>query len=164
MRVTSACLPACLGLWRAGLEGGGLRVVTLPWVLFPPPQINQPKPSLRTLDPRILARGPDFTPAFADFGRQIPGGRAAAVSVSLWRCQGSPSPRAAAAQTQGSSAARRRPKSRRQGGGALCVLSGLPPLSLSSVTGFCFLFPGWLFLFLSSCNLPISFSALAVIG
>ncbi|XP_015268103.1 PREDICTED: eukaryotic translation initiation factor 4 gamma 3 isoform X2 [Gekko japonicus] len=44
-------------------------------------KINQPKLSLRTLDPRILARGPDFTPAFADFGRQIPGGRAAAVSA-----------------------------------------------------------------------------------
>ncbi|KAL8198226.1 UNVERIFIED_CONTAM: Eukaryotic translation initiation factor 4 gamma, partial [Gekko kuhli] len=42
-------------------------------------KINQPKLSLRTLDPRILARGPDFTPAFADFGRQIPGGRAAAA-------------------------------------------------------------------------------------
>ncbi|XP_028597265.2 eukaryotic translation initiation factor 4 gamma 3 isoform X16 [Podarcis muralis] len=40
-------------------------------------KINQPKLPLRTLDPRILARGPDFTPAFADFGRQIPGGRGA---------------------------------------------------------------------------------------
>ncbi|XP_015412706.1 PREDICTED: eukaryotic translation initiation factor 4 gamma 3 isoform X11 [Myotis davidii] len=36
-------------------------------------KINQPK--LRTLDPRVLPRGPDFTPAFADFGRQSPGGR-----------------------------------------------------------------------------------------
>nr|XP_056721138.1 eukaryotic translation initiation factor 4 gamma 3 [Euleptes europaea] len=44
-------------------------------------KINQPKLTLRTLDPRILARGPDFTPAFADFGRQIPGGRATAVSA-----------------------------------------------------------------------------------
>uniref|UniRef100_A0ABM5EK24 Eukaryotic translation initiation factor 4 gamma 3 isoform X3 n=1 Tax=Pogona vitticeps TaxID=103695 RepID=A0ABM5EK24_9SAUR len=42
-------------------------------------KINQPKLPLRTLDPRILARGPDFTPAFADFGRQIPGGRGAAA-------------------------------------------------------------------------------------
>ncbi|XP_077167495.1 eukaryotic translation initiation factor 4 gamma 3 isoform X4 [Paroedura picta] len=42
-------------------------------------KINQPKPSLRTLDPRILARGPDFTPAFADFGRQMPGGRVTAA-------------------------------------------------------------------------------------
>ncbi|XP_030363797.1 eukaryotic translation initiation factor 4 gamma 3 isoform X9 [Strigops habroptila] len=38
-------------------------------------QVNQPKLPLRTLDPRILPRGPDFTPAFADFGRQSPGGR-----------------------------------------------------------------------------------------
>uniref|UniRef100_A0A8C3DAJ9 Eukaryotic translation initiation factor 4 gamma 3 n=1 Tax=Corvus moneduloides TaxID=1196302 RepID=A0A8C3DAJ9_CORMO len=38
-------------------------------------KINQPKLPLRTLDPRILPRGPDFTPAFADFGRQAPGGR-----------------------------------------------------------------------------------------
>ncbi|XP_058279335.1 eukaryotic translation initiation factor 4 gamma 3 isoform X7 [Hirundo rustica] len=38
-------------------------------------QISQPKLPLRTLDPRILPRGPDFTPAFADFGRQAPGGR-----------------------------------------------------------------------------------------
>ncbi|XP_050178636.1 eukaryotic translation initiation factor 4 gamma 3 isoform X2 [Myiozetetes cayanensis] len=38
-------------------------------------QVNQPKLPLRTLDPRILPRGPDFTPAFADFGRQAPGGR-----------------------------------------------------------------------------------------
>uniref|UniRef100_A0A8V5HH17 Uncharacterized protein n=1 Tax=Melopsittacus undulatus TaxID=13146 RepID=A0A8V5HH17_MELUD len=38
-------------------------------------KVNQPKLPLRTLDPRILPRGPDFTPAFADFGRQSPGGR-----------------------------------------------------------------------------------------
>ncbi|KAM5320738.1 eukaryotic translation initiation factor 4 gamma 3 isoform 7-T8 [Glossophaga mutica] len=38
-------------------------------------KINQPKLPLRTLDPRILPRGPDFTPAFADFGRQTSGGR-----------------------------------------------------------------------------------------
>ncbi|XP_064253114.1 eukaryotic translation initiation factor 4 gamma 3 isoform X10 [Passer domesticus] len=38
-------------------------------------QVSQPKLPLRTLDPRILPRGPDFTPAFADFGRQAPGGR-----------------------------------------------------------------------------------------
>ncbi|XP_064326486.1 eukaryotic translation initiation factor 4 gamma 3 isoform X8 [Phalacrocorax carbo] len=38
-------------------------------------QVNQPKLPLRTLDPRILPRGPDFTPAFADFGRQTSGGR-----------------------------------------------------------------------------------------
>ncbi|XP_061456775.1 eukaryotic translation initiation factor 4 gamma 3 isoform X10 [Rhineura floridana] len=44
-------------------------------------KINQPKLPLRTLDPRVLARGPDFTPAFADFGRQIPGGRGAPGSA-----------------------------------------------------------------------------------
>uniref|UniRef100_A0A8C3KSC6 Eukaryotic translation initiation factor 4 gamma 3 n=1 Tax=Chrysolophus pictus TaxID=9089 RepID=A0A8C3KSC6_CHRPC len=38
-------------------------------------KVNQPKLPLRTLDPRILPRGPDFTPAFADFGRQPSGGR-----------------------------------------------------------------------------------------
>ncbi|KAL7976161.1 hypothetical protein Chor_008258 [Crotalus horridus] len=44
-------------------------------------KINQPKLPLRMLDSRILARGPDFTPAFADFGRPVPGGRASAVSL-----------------------------------------------------------------------------------
>ncbi|XP_075577748.1 eukaryotic translation initiation factor 4 gamma 3 isoform X7 [Pelecanus crispus] len=38
-------------------------------------KVNQPKLPLRTLDPRILPRGPDFTPAFADFGRQTSSGR-----------------------------------------------------------------------------------------
>ncbi|XP_044852465.1 eukaryotic translation initiation factor 4 gamma 3 isoform X6 [Mauremys mutica] len=42
-------------------------------------QINQPKLPIRTLDPRILPRGPDFTPAFADFGRQTSGGRGVAL-------------------------------------------------------------------------------------
>ncbi|XP_077693200.1 eukaryotic translation initiation factor 4 gamma 3 isoform X7 [Eretmochelys imbricata] len=42
-------------------------------------QINQPKLPVRTLDPRILPRGPDFTPAFADFGRQTSGGRGVAL-------------------------------------------------------------------------------------
>lgn len=45
-------------------------------------QINQPRLPMRTLDPRILPRGPDFTPAFADFGRQTPGGRGVPVSSS----------------------------------------------------------------------------------
>nr|XP_040143996.1 eukaryotic translation initiation factor 4 gamma 3 isoform X13 [Ictidomys tridecemlineatus] len=44
-------------------------------------KINQPKLPMRTLDPRILPRGPDFTPAFADFGRQPPGGRGVPVSI-----------------------------------------------------------------------------------
>ncbi|XP_066493460.1 eukaryotic translation initiation factor 4 gamma 3 isoform X3 [Tiliqua scincoides] len=57
-------------------------------------KINQPKLPLRALDPRILARGPDFTPAFADFGRQLSSGRGtsackmqpAAGLQSLTRC------------------------------------------------------------------------------
>uniref|UniRef100_A0A8D0G9C0 Eukaryotic translation initiation factor 4 gamma 3 n=1 Tax=Sphenodon punctatus TaxID=8508 RepID=A0A8D0G9C0_SPHPU len=56
-------------------------------------KINQPKLPLRTLDPRIMPRGPDFTPAFADFGRQASGGRGIACKVqnnpglpSLARC------------------------------------------------------------------------------
>ncbi|XP_074017770.1 eukaryotic translation initiation factor 4 gamma 3 isoform X3 [Numenius arquata] len=44
-------------------------------------KVNQPKLPLRTLDPRILPRGPDFTPAFADFGRQTSGGRNVAGSL-----------------------------------------------------------------------------------
>ncbi|XP_064353122.1 eukaryotic translation initiation factor 4 gamma 3 isoform X8 [Dromaius novaehollandiae] len=51
-------------------------------------QVNQPKLPLRTLDPRILPRGPDFTPAFADFGRQTSGGRS--VSGSACKVQSNP--------------------------------------------------------------------------
>ncbi|NXE27514.1 IF4G3 factor, partial [Ardeotis kori] len=51
-------------------------------------KVNQPKLPLRTLDPRILPRGPDFTPAFADFGRQTPGGRN--VPGSACKVQSSP--------------------------------------------------------------------------
>uniref|UniRef100_A0A671PC47 Eukaryotic translation initiation factor 4 gamma 3-like n=1 Tax=Sinocyclocheilus anshuiensis TaxID=1608454 RepID=A0A671PC47_9TELE len=40
-------------------------------------KINQNKLPMRPVDPRVISRGPDFTPAFADFGRQIPGGRGA---------------------------------------------------------------------------------------
>ncbi|XP_040182667.1 eukaryotic translation initiation factor 4 gamma 3 isoform X3 [Rana temporaria] len=38
-------------------------------------KINQPKLPMRTLDTRMLQKGPDFTPAYADFGRLSPGGR-----------------------------------------------------------------------------------------
>ncbi|XP_068097770.1 eukaryotic translation initiation factor 4 gamma 3 isoform X4 [Hyperolius riggenbachi] len=38
-------------------------------------KINQPKLPIRTLDARMLQKGPDFTPAYADFGRLAPGGR-----------------------------------------------------------------------------------------
>ncbi|KAL0605202.1 Eukaryotic translation initiation factor 4 gamma 3, partial [Plecturocebus cupreus] len=47
-------------------------------------KINQPKLPMRTLDPRILPRGPDFTPAFADFGRQTPGGRDLQSAEQAW--------------------------------------------------------------------------------
>ncbi|KAI7795113.1 eukaryotic translation initiation factor 4 gamma 3 isoform X1 [Triplophysa rosa] len=40
-------------------------------------KINQNKLPLRAVDPRLISRGPDFTPAFADFSRQITGGRGA---------------------------------------------------------------------------------------
>ncbi|KAM6240884.1 eukaryotic translation initiation factor 4 gamma 3 isoform 1-T1 [Porphyrio hochstetteri] len=51
-------------------------------------QVSQPKLPLRALDPRILPRGPDFTPAFADFGRQTSGGRN--VSGSACKVQSNP--------------------------------------------------------------------------
>ncbi|NXO01533.1 IF4G3 factor, partial [Rhinopomastus cyanomelas] len=51
-------------------------------------KVSQPKLPLRTLDPRILPRGPDFTPAFADFGRQTSGGRN--VSGSACKVQSNP--------------------------------------------------------------------------
>uniref|UniRef100_A0A671PGA0 Eukaryotic translation initiation factor 4 gamma 3-like n=1 Tax=Sinocyclocheilus anshuiensis TaxID=1608454 RepID=A0A671PGA0_9TELE len=52
-------------------------------------KINQNKLPMRPVDPRVISRGPDFTPAFADFGRQIPGGRGAPLlNVSLRRPPG----------------------------------------------------------------------------
>ncbi|XP_077693193.1 eukaryotic translation initiation factor 4 gamma 3 isoform X1 [Eretmochelys imbricata] len=54
-------------------------------------QINQPKLPVRTLDPRILPRGPDFTPAFADFGRQTSGGRGVAQACKVQNNPGLPS-------------------------------------------------------------------------
>uniref|UniRef100_A0A671PAV7 Eukaryotic translation initiation factor 4 gamma 3-like n=1 Tax=Sinocyclocheilus anshuiensis TaxID=1608454 RepID=A0A671PAV7_9TELE len=47
-------------------------------------KINQNKLPMRPVDPRVISRGPDFTPAFADFGRQIPGGRGAPVCPNLF--------------------------------------------------------------------------------
>ncbi|XP_034021749.1 LOW QUALITY PROTEIN: eukaryotic translation initiation factor 4 gamma 3 [Thalassophryne amazonica] len=38
-------------------------------------KMNQNKLPSRVVDSRMISRGPDFTPAFADFGRQITGGR-----------------------------------------------------------------------------------------
>ncbi|KAK2885631.1 hypothetical protein Q8A67_016468 [Cirrhinus molitorella] len=52
-------------------------------------KINQNKLPMRQVDPRVISRGPDFTPAFADFGRQIPGGRGAPLlNVGLRRPTG----------------------------------------------------------------------------
>uniref|UniRef100_A0AAR2JE60 Eukaryotic translation initiation factor 4 gamma, 3a n=1 Tax=Pygocentrus nattereri TaxID=42514 RepID=A0AAR2JE60_PYGNA len=48
-------------------------------------KINQNKLPLRQVDPRVISRGPDFTPAFADFGRVIPGSRGAPVGFCLRR-------------------------------------------------------------------------------
>ncbi|KAM6927849.1 eukaryotic translation initiation factor 4 gamma 3 [Xenentodon cancila] len=42
-------------------------------------KMNQNKLPSRVVDSRVISRGPDFTPAFADFGRQMSGGRGAAL-------------------------------------------------------------------------------------
>uniref|UniRef100_A0A672LPG6 Eukaryotic translation initiation factor 4 gamma 3-like n=1 Tax=Sinocyclocheilus grahami TaxID=75366 RepID=A0A672LPG6_SINGR len=47
-------------------------------------KINQNKLPMRPVDSRVISRGPDFTPAFADFGRQISGGRGAPVCPNLF--------------------------------------------------------------------------------
>uniref|UniRef100_A0A8C2IXG1 Eukaryotic translation initiation factor 4 gamma, 3a n=1 Tax=Cyprinus carpio TaxID=7962 RepID=A0A8C2IXG1_CYPCA len=46
-------------------------------------KINQNKLPLRSVDPRLISRGTpqDFTPAFADFGRQMQGGHGAPVTI-----------------------------------------------------------------------------------
>ncbi|XP_077070711.1 eukaryotic translation initiation factor 4 gamma 3 isoform X3 [Siphateles boraxobius] len=52
-------------------------------------KINQNKLPMRPVDPRVISRGPDFTPAFADFGRQLQGGRGAPLlNVGLRRPSG----------------------------------------------------------------------------
>ncbi|KAK3512623.1 hypothetical protein QTP70_018636, partial [Hemibagrus guttatus] len=51
-------------------------------------KINQTKLPLRPVDTRVVSRGPDFTPAFADFSRQLLGGRGAPLlSLPAWRPQ-----------------------------------------------------------------------------
>uniref|UniRef100_A0A674F666 Eukaryotic translation initiation factor 4 gamma 3 n=1 Tax=Salmo trutta TaxID=8032 RepID=A0A674F666_SALTR len=42
-------------------------------------KINQNKLPTRAVESRVISRGPDFTPAFADFGRQMSGGRSGAA-------------------------------------------------------------------------------------
>uniref|UniRef100_A0A8C2Z5D4 Eukaryotic translation initiation factor 4 gamma 3 n=1 Tax=Cyclopterus lumpus TaxID=8103 RepID=A0A8C2Z5D4_CYCLU len=46
-------------------------------------KINQNKAPPRVVESRVISRGPDFTPAFADFGRQMTGGRGSAVSLGV---------------------------------------------------------------------------------
>ncbi|KAM9444218.1 eukaryotic translation initiation factor 4 gamma 3 [Clarias gariepinus] len=49
-------------------------------------KINQTKLPTRPVDSRVLSRGPDFTPAFADFSRQLLGGRGGPLlSLPAWR-------------------------------------------------------------------------------
>ncbi|KAJ8387227.1 hypothetical protein AAFF_G00159460 [Aldrovandia affinis] len=51
-------------------------------------KINQNKLPLRQVESRVISRGPDFTPAFADFGRQSSGGRGVPLmNVGLRRPQ-----------------------------------------------------------------------------
>ncbi|TRY96654.1 hypothetical protein DNTS_024268 [Danionella cerebrum] len=52
-------------------------------------KINQNKLPLRPVDPRMVSRGPDFTPAFADFSRPLLGGRGAPLlNIGLRRPPG----------------------------------------------------------------------------
>uniref|UniRef100_A0A7N6AYY1 Eukaryotic translation initiation factor 4 gamma, 3a n=1 Tax=Anabas testudineus TaxID=64144 RepID=A0A7N6AYY1_ANATE len=48
-------------------------------------KMNQNKLPSRVVDSRVISRGPDFTPAFADFGRPMTGGRGAAVKRHVLR-------------------------------------------------------------------------------
>uniref|UniRef100_A0A8C7JRI3 Eukaryotic translation initiation factor 4 gamma 3 n=1 Tax=Oncorhynchus kisutch TaxID=8019 RepID=A0A8C7JRI3_ONCKI len=44
-------------------------------------KINQNKLPTRAVESRVISRGPDFTPAFADFGRQMSGGRGGMMNM-----------------------------------------------------------------------------------
>uniref|UniRef100_A0A674F7X6 Eukaryotic translation initiation factor 4 gamma 3 n=1 Tax=Salmo trutta TaxID=8032 RepID=A0A674F7X6_SALTR len=44
-------------------------------------KINQNKLPTRAVESRVISRGPDFTPAFADFGRQMSGGRSGMMNM-----------------------------------------------------------------------------------
>uniref|UniRef100_A0A669EZ77 Eukaryotic translation initiation factor 4 gamma 3 n=1 Tax=Oreochromis niloticus TaxID=8128 RepID=A0A669EZ77_ORENI len=48
-------------------------------------KMNQNKLPSRAVDSRVISRGPDFTPAFADFGRQMSGGRSSIMSIGQRR-------------------------------------------------------------------------------
>uniref|UniRef100_A0A8C8J319 Eukaryotic translation initiation factor 4 gamma 3-like n=1 Tax=Oncorhynchus tshawytscha TaxID=74940 RepID=A0A8C8J319_ONCTS len=56
-------------------------------------KINQNKLPTRAVESRVISRGPDFTPAFADFGRQMSGGRGAAQMMNMGGGARRPPPR-----------------------------------------------------------------------
>uniref|UniRef100_A0A674ASW0 Eukaryotic translation initiation factor 4 gamma 3 n=1 Tax=Salmo trutta TaxID=8032 RepID=A0A674ASW0_SALTR len=56
-------------------------------------KINQNKLPTRAVESRVISRGPDFTPAFADFGRQMSGGRGGAAMMNMGSGARRPPPR-----------------------------------------------------------------------
>uniref|UniRef100_A0A8C7WDK3 Eukaryotic translation initiation factor 4 gamma 3 n=1 Tax=Oncorhynchus mykiss TaxID=8022 RepID=A0A8C7WDK3_ONCMY len=56
-------------------------------------KINQNKLPTRAVESRVISRGPDFTPAFADFGRQMSGGRGGAAMMNMGGGARRPPPR-----------------------------------------------------------------------
>uniref|UniRef100_A0A674F758 Eukaryotic translation initiation factor 4 gamma 3 n=1 Tax=Salmo trutta TaxID=8032 RepID=A0A674F758_SALTR len=56
-------------------------------------KINQNKLPTRAVESRVISRGPDFTPAFADFGRQMSGGRSGAAMMNMGGGARRPPPR-----------------------------------------------------------------------
>uniref|UniRef100_A0A4W5L9H7 Eukaryotic translation initiation factor 4 gamma 3 n=1 Tax=Hucho hucho TaxID=62062 RepID=A0A4W5L9H7_9TELE len=56
-------------------------------------KINQNKLPTRAVESRVISRGPDFTPAFADFGRQMSGGRGGAQMMNMGSGARRPPPR-----------------------------------------------------------------------
>uniref|UniRef100_A0A674F683 Eukaryotic translation initiation factor 4 gamma 3 n=1 Tax=Salmo trutta TaxID=8032 RepID=A0A674F683_SALTR len=56
-------------------------------------KINQNKLPTRAVESRVISRGPDFTPAFADFGRQMSGGRSGAQMMNMGGGARRPPPR-----------------------------------------------------------------------
>lgn len=73
-------LVGLLYLARCGVECSLYPLLVKTWCHMVSFQINQTKLPIRPVDSRVLSRGPDFTPAFADFSRQLLGGRGAPVS------------------------------------------------------------------------------------
>ncbi|XP_045078834.1 eukaryotic translation initiation factor 4 gamma 3-like isoform X4 [Coregonus clupeaformis] len=56
-------------------------------------KINQNKLPTRAVESRVISRGPDFTPAFADFGRQLSGGRGGTAMMNMGGGARRPPPR-----------------------------------------------------------------------